>query len=384
MRWLVRSCLSSSSCSSSCPRQGRWTWPVQGPVLQTFSFDQAHPYAAGQHRGIAIGAGAGARGACARVGRRQLRRLGADERADAHDPDSVRPRGQPHAPRLDRGRGARERRRRRRGRHGRPERHARVRRAVRAPRHPRRLERPGLPRSARVPARARAAGPVSAAPAPAPVPAPAPAPVPAPAPAPPVVALRRPTGCAAGRAAGRPAGRDRSSSRRRSRRLRHRFRLRRPRPLSPASRGACGRRGARRSGADRPGAQRRRPRRRRGAARAVDRAVAPVRSRSPRQRASRRRSSAPQERRRRHEQPAREASRVVARLGAASAAIWSPAGLAGAFGAVRSASGVSPALAPGPHGRAIGTAAHGLPAGGPRAVGARGRRGAPRGRSYDL
>jgi hypothetical protein len=37
-----------------------WTWPVQGPVLQTFSFDQAHPYGAGQHRGIAIGAGDGA------------------------------------------------------------------------------------------------------------------------------------------------------------------------------------------------------------------------------------------------------------------------------------------------------------------------------------
>src|SRR2546430_5953723 len=42
------------------PCASAWTWPVQGPVLQTFSFDQAHPYAAGQHRGIAIGAGAGA------------------------------------------------------------------------------------------------------------------------------------------------------------------------------------------------------------------------------------------------------------------------------------------------------------------------------------
>jgi Peptidase family M23 len=38
---------------------GAWTWPVQGPVLQTFSFDRAHPYAAGQHRGVAIGAGEG-------------------------------------------------------------------------------------------------------------------------------------------------------------------------------------------------------------------------------------------------------------------------------------------------------------------------------------
>jgi hypothetical protein len=33
---------------------------VRGPVLQTFSFDPAHPYAAGERRGIAIGAAAGA------------------------------------------------------------------------------------------------------------------------------------------------------------------------------------------------------------------------------------------------------------------------------------------------------------------------------------
>jgi hypothetical protein len=42
------------------PAAGAWTWPVQGPVLQTFSFDPANPYAAGQHRGIAIGGGDGA------------------------------------------------------------------------------------------------------------------------------------------------------------------------------------------------------------------------------------------------------------------------------------------------------------------------------------
>lgn len=33
-----------------------WSWPVQGPVLQKFDYDSAHPYAAGQHRGIDIGA----------------------------------------------------------------------------------------------------------------------------------------------------------------------------------------------------------------------------------------------------------------------------------------------------------------------------------------
>jgi len=41
------------------PLAGAWTWPVHGPVLQAFSFDPAHPYAAGQHRGIDVGADAG-------------------------------------------------------------------------------------------------------------------------------------------------------------------------------------------------------------------------------------------------------------------------------------------------------------------------------------
>jgi hypothetical protein len=35
-----------------------WTWPVDGPVLQPFTFDPAHPYAAGEHRGIDIAADA--------------------------------------------------------------------------------------------------------------------------------------------------------------------------------------------------------------------------------------------------------------------------------------------------------------------------------------
>ncbi len=35
-----------------------WSWPVQGPVVQPFSYDEAHPYAAGQHRGVDIGADA--------------------------------------------------------------------------------------------------------------------------------------------------------------------------------------------------------------------------------------------------------------------------------------------------------------------------------------
>src|SRR5882724_9655710 len=41
------------------PAAGAWTWPSDGPVLQQFVFDPAHPYAPGQHRGIDIGAAAG-------------------------------------------------------------------------------------------------------------------------------------------------------------------------------------------------------------------------------------------------------------------------------------------------------------------------------------
>ncbi|HEX4323782.1 MAG TPA: peptidoglycan DD-metalloendopeptidase family protein [Gaiellaceae bacterium] len=40
------------------PAAYAWSWPVQGPVLQAFSYDEAHPYASGQHRGIDIGADA--------------------------------------------------------------------------------------------------------------------------------------------------------------------------------------------------------------------------------------------------------------------------------------------------------------------------------------
>jgi hypothetical protein len=40
------------------PAAYAWSWPVQGPVLQPFSYDESHPYASGQHRGIDIGADA--------------------------------------------------------------------------------------------------------------------------------------------------------------------------------------------------------------------------------------------------------------------------------------------------------------------------------------
>lgn len=38
------------------PAANAWSWPVHGPVLQPFVYDESHPYAAGQHRGIDIGA----------------------------------------------------------------------------------------------------------------------------------------------------------------------------------------------------------------------------------------------------------------------------------------------------------------------------------------
>jgi hypothetical protein len=38
-----------------------WTWPVDGPVLRPFAFDHAHPYAAGLHRGVDLGAPTGSR-----------------------------------------------------------------------------------------------------------------------------------------------------------------------------------------------------------------------------------------------------------------------------------------------------------------------------------
>jgi hypothetical protein len=36
------------------PPAGAWTWPTAGAVVQPFSFDLAHPYAAGQHRGVDV------------------------------------------------------------------------------------------------------------------------------------------------------------------------------------------------------------------------------------------------------------------------------------------------------------------------------------------
>ncbi|HEU5242848.1 MAG TPA: M23 family metallopeptidase [Gaiellaceae bacterium] len=36
------------------PAAYAWSWPVQGQVLRPFDYDESHPYAAGQHRGVDI------------------------------------------------------------------------------------------------------------------------------------------------------------------------------------------------------------------------------------------------------------------------------------------------------------------------------------------
>ena len=40
------------------PSAFAWSWPVQGPVLRPFVYDESHPYTSGQHRGVDIGADA--------------------------------------------------------------------------------------------------------------------------------------------------------------------------------------------------------------------------------------------------------------------------------------------------------------------------------------
>jgi hypothetical protein len=40
------------------PAAYAWSRPVEGPVLQPFAYDESHPYASGQHRGVDLGADA--------------------------------------------------------------------------------------------------------------------------------------------------------------------------------------------------------------------------------------------------------------------------------------------------------------------------------------
>ena len=47
------------------PAAYAWSWPVHGPVVQPFSYDEAQPYASGQHRGVDIGVDAAGEGVVA-------------------------------------------------------------------------------------------------------------------------------------------------------------------------------------------------------------------------------------------------------------------------------------------------------------------------------
>ncbi len=117
------------------PAAAAWTWPADGPVLRPFSVAE-NEYAAGQHRGIDIGAAVRQRRPLARRRHRLVRRLDPGRRPRADDPDRRRLRGDAAPTRLGRPR-ARERGRRRRGRrNGRRERGPRDECAPRPPRHP--------------------------------------------------------------------------------------------------------------------------------------------------------------------------------------------------------------------------------------------------------
>ena len=70
------------------PAAAGWTWPADGPVLRPFSVTE-DAYAAGQHRGIDVGAAAGSQ--VRADGRNRLVRRGASRRRPRRrDPDRRR------------------------------------------------------------------------------------------------------------------------------------------------------------------------------------------------------------------------------------------------------------------------------------------------------
>ena len=80
-----------------------WTWPTGGAVLQPFSFDHAHPYAAGQHRGVDVAGAQGDDRGCARRRDGHVRGHGARLGPERHDRHARRVCGDAHASRLDLG-----------------------------------------------------------------------------------------------------------------------------------------------------------------------------------------------------------------------------------------------------------------------------------------
>ena len=138
-----------------------WTWPAGGPVLLAFSFDPAHPYSAGEHRGIDIGGDPGSAVLAPAGGVVTFAGTVPGQREVADDPHLRRLVGHADPTRIDRGGEGRVGRRGRCGRDDRPERRRRGCRPVRAARHSPRRPGPGLRRSADA-ASAAASGPESA------------------------------------------------------------------------------------------------------------------------------------------------------------------------------------------------------------------------------
>ena len=118
------------ACALPVSAARAWTWPVDGPVLRPFSFDHAHPYAGGQHRGVDLGAPGGTRGARSDRGNRLVRGNSADGREDRFDRDAARVHRHTRSPRHDRCETRCARRRRLGGRNRRPERRAGAHRAL--------------------------------------------------------------------------------------------------------------------------------------------------------------------------------------------------------------------------------------------------------------
>ena len=145
------------------PTAAAWTWPVDGPVLQPFLFDPAHPYAGGQHRGIDIGGDPGAAVRAPVTGVVTFAGTVPASGHSLHDRDRRRPLGHADPPRHDRGREGRRGHRGRRRRRDRRLWRAGTRDAVRAPWSARGSRAAGLPRPALLPAAARHTDAVAAA-----------------------------------------------------------------------------------------------------------------------------------------------------------------------------------------------------------------------------
>ena len=122
--------LCSPDARVSRPRRAPGRGPPTGPVLQPFVFDPAHPYAAGQHRGLEIGADAGATVVAPAAGVVTFAGTVPTSGKSVTIETAGWIRRDAHPPRLDHRSNGRDSRRRRRRRDNRTERRPRGERAV--------------------------------------------------------------------------------------------------------------------------------------------------------------------------------------------------------------------------------------------------------------